>query len=65
MANIRSQIKRNRQNERRRLRNKSVALEIRTRTKTAVTDAEYGDEDSRRGPRALRYGASTRPPPRA
>ena len=39
MANIRSQIKRNRQNERRRLRNKSVRSEIRTRTKTAVAGA--------------------------
>jgi small subunit ribosomal protein S20 len=46
MANIRSQIKRNRQNERRRLRNKSVRSELRTRTKNAVTAAEQGSEDS-------------------
>ena len=37
MANIRSQIKRNRQNERRRLRNKAVRSELRTRIKTAVS----------------------------
>ncbi len=46
MANIKSQIKRNRQNEKRRLRNKSVRAEMRTRTKSAVTAAEAGAEDS-------------------
>ena len=46
MANIRSQIKRNRQNERRRLRNKSVRSEMRTRTKTALLTAEQGSEDA-------------------
>ena len=46
MANIRSQIKRNRQNERRRLKNKSVRSEMRTRTKTAVTAIEAGGEES-------------------
>ena len=46
MANIKSQIKRNRQNEKRRLRNKSVRAEMRTRTKSAVTAAEVGAEDS-------------------
>ncbi|HVX20141.1 MAG TPA: 30S ribosomal protein S20 [Acidimicrobiales bacterium] len=46
MANIRSQIKRNRQNERRRIRNKSVRSELRTRTKAAVTTAQQGAEDS-------------------
>lgn len=46
MANIRSQIKRNRQNERRRLRNKSVRSEMRTRTKTAVVAAETGAENA-------------------
>ena len=46
MANIESQIKRNRQNEKRRLRNKSVRAEMRTRSKTAVAAAEYGAEDS-------------------
>ena len=46
MANIRSQIKRNRQNERRRLRNKSVKAELRTRTKSAVVAVESGAEES-------------------
>ena len=36
MANIKSQIKRNRQNERRRLRNKAVRSEMKTRVKSAV-----------------------------
>ena len=46
MANIQSQIKRNRQNEKRRLRNKSVRAEMRTRSKSAVVAAEAGAEDS-------------------
>jgi len=46
VANIKSQIKRNRQNERRRLKNKSVRSEMRTRTKTAVSAIETGTEDS-------------------
>ena len=46
MANIKSQIKRNRQNEKRRLRNKSVRAEMRTRSKSAVAAAEAGSEDS-------------------
>ena len=45
MANIKSQIKRNRQNEKRRLRNKSVRAEMRTRAKNAVVAAENADED--------------------
>jgi len=46
VANIRSQIKRNRQNEKRRIRNKAVRSELRTRTKRALTAAETGSEDS-------------------
>ena len=46
MANIRSQIKRNRQNEKRRLRNKAVRSELKTRVKTAVSAAETGAEAS-------------------
>ena len=49
MANIKSQIKRNRQNERRRLSNKSVRSEIRTRTKTAVNAIDAGSRQRRRG----------------
>ncbi|HMK62833.1 MAG TPA: 30S ribosomal protein S20 [Acidimicrobiales bacterium] len=44
MANIKSQIKRNRQNERRRLRNKAVRSEMRTRSKSAVFAMTDGDE---------------------
>jgi small subunit ribosomal protein S20 len=44
VANIKSQMKRNRQNERRRLRNKSAKSEIKTRVKSAVRAAEGGTE---------------------
>lgn len=46
MANIKSQIKRNKQNEKRRVRNKAVRSELRTRTKSAVTAAETGAENA-------------------
>ena len=46
MANIKSQIKRNRQNERRRLRNKAARSEIKTRVKSAVQAAEQGTDTS-------------------
>ena len=46
MANIKSAIKRNKQNEKRRLRNKAVRAEMRTRVKVAVSAAEAGDEDA-------------------
>jgi small subunit ribosomal protein S20 len=46
MANIKSQIKRNRQNEVRRLRNKSVKSEIKTRVKNAVVAVQAGDDTS-------------------
>ncbi len=42
MANIKSQIKRNKQNEKRRLRNKAIRSELRTRAKSAVAAAESG-----------------------
>ena len=45
MANIKSQIKRNRQNERLRLRNKAARSEVKTRVKRAVQAAESGAED--------------------
>jgi small subunit ribosomal protein S20 len=45
MANIKSQIKRNRQNEARRLRNKAVSSELKTRVKGAVKAAESGADD--------------------
>ncbi len=46
MANIKSQIKRNKTNEIRRLRNKSVRSELKTRIKTAVTAVESHEENS-------------------
>ena len=46
VANIKSQIKRNKQNEKRRLRNKAARSEIKTRVKAAVTSAEAGAETS-------------------
>ena len=42
MANIKSQIKRNKQNERARLRNKAVKSEVKTRVKATVAAAEAG-----------------------
>jgi small subunit ribosomal protein S20 len=51
VANIKSQIKRNLQNEKRRLRNKAVRAELKTRTKRALATAEVGDEQA---PEALR-----------
>jgi small subunit ribosomal protein S20 len=44
VANIKSQIKRNRQNEKRHARNKAVRSELKTRVKRAVTVAEQGEE---------------------
>ena len=45
MANIKSQIKRNRQNEKRRLRNRQVRSEMSTRTKAAVAAADENADD--------------------
>ena len=46
MANIKSQIKRNKQNEVRRLRNKAVRSEVKTRVKSAVAHNEAGADDT-------------------
>lgn len=43
MANIKSQIKRNRQNERRRVRNIATRSEVKTHVKTALQAAEAED----------------------
>jgi small subunit ribosomal protein S20 len=51
MANIKSQIKRNRSNERRRLRNQAVRSELKTRVKTASTALENTADDA---PEAVR-----------
>ena len=45
MANIKSQIKRNRQNEKRRLRNRQVRSEMSTRIKAAVAAADENTDD--------------------
>jgi small subunit ribosomal protein S20 len=44
VANIKSQIKRNRTNEKARVRNKAARSEVKTRLKTAVASAETGVE---------------------
>ncbi len=44
VANIKSQIKRNRQSEKARLRNRAVRSELRTRTKAAEAAAGTDDE---------------------
>ena len=46
MANIKGQIKRNRQNEARRERNKAVRSELKTRVKTARTALDTGSDDA-------------------
>jgi small subunit ribosomal protein S20 len=46
MANIKSQIKRNRQNTKRAERNKAVRSELKTRTKSAVAAIEAGEDDA-------------------
>ena len=43
MANIKSQKKRNRQNEKRRIRNKGVRSELKTRTKVAHSAIDSGE----------------------
>ncbi|MDQ1447149.1 MAG: small subunit ribosomal protein [Actinomycetota bacterium] len=52
MANIPSQKKRNRQNEKRRVRNKGVRSELKTRVKVAaqaITDGDAGANELVRG----------------
>ena len=46
MANIKSQIKRNRQNEKAAARNKAVRSELKTRTKAAAAAATEGAENA-------------------
>ncbi|CAB4583497.1 MAG: 30S ribosomal protein S20 [Actinobacteria bacterium] len=45
MANIKSQIKRNRQSEKARLRNKAVRSELKTRTKRVLASIDEGSAD--------------------
>ncbi|MGH2604261.1 MAG: 30S ribosomal protein S20 [Dehalococcoidia bacterium] len=63
MANIKSQIKRNRQNEKRRLRNKAVKSSLKTavrkfRETVAAGDAEQAGALMREASRALDKAAS-------
>jgi small subunit ribosomal protein S20 len=46
VANIKSQIKRNRQNERRRLANKATRSRLRTEARTVQEAASSGDADT-------------------
>jgi small subunit ribosomal protein S20 len=46
VANIKSQIKRNRQNEKAHARNKAVKSELKTRVRSAVAAAETGADDT-------------------
>ena len=48
MANIASQIKRNRQNEKARMRNQAVRSEMKTRVRKTLEAAEAGDADAAR-----------------
>ena len=45
MANIKSQIKRNRQNEKRRARNKAIRSEVNSRVKSTLQSADSGEGD--------------------
>lgn len=63
MANIKSQIKRNRQNELRRQRNKATRSALRTRIKNFMSVADAGDKEAaaeayREASRALDQAAS-------
>ena len=63
MANIKSQIKRNRQNERRRLRNKAVRTRLKTEARkveeaAVAGNAEAADEELRTAARSLDKAAS-------
>lgn len=46
MANIKSQKKRNRQNEAARLRNRAMRSELKTRARNAIEAAEAGDAET-------------------
>ena len=46
MANIKGQIKRNRQNEKRRIKNKGVRSEINSRVKSVIVNAESDTNNS-------------------
>jgi small subunit ribosomal protein S20 len=58
MANIRSQMKRNRQNEKRRARNKAVRSELRTRVKAAEEGGDGADEAVREAMKTIDKAAA-------
>jgi small subunit ribosomal protein S20 len=51
VANIKSQIKRNRTNEKRRVRNKAVRSEVKTHVKQAVAAADAGADNAEQAAR--------------
>ena len=61
VANIKSQIKRNRQNERRRVRNKAIRSELKTvakKVRAAVTEGEAAEDAFAQAARQLDKAAS-------
>ena len=65
MANIKSQIKRNKQNEKARLRNKAVRSSLKTSVRKFREACAAGDTDRGHGCSALPRASSTSPPTRA
>ena len=59
MANIKSQIKRNKQNEKARLRNRAVRSEVKTREKTALQAAGSENEAEALGAALKRIDKAT------
>lgn len=59
MANIKSQIKRNKQNEKARLRNRAVRSEMKTREKTALAAAGSENEAEALGAALKRIDKAT------
>jgi len=55
VANIKSQIKRNRQTEVRRVRNRAVSTELKTRVKNALQAAETGENAQEAAALAMRH----------
>ena len=65
MANIKSQIKRNKQNEKRHERNKAVKSGLKTAVRKFREAADAGDKDAAVEAGRAAPASSTRPPPRA
>ena len=54
MANIKSQIKRNRQSEKARVRNRAVRTELKTRIRNALSAAESGENANEAAAEAMK-----------